>query len=58
MLSLAEAKTVLETALLSSQEPLAIGELRKLFERRSAPIPSGASSTSCARTGRGRAWSW
>jgi len=33
MLSLAEAKTVLETALLSSQEPLAIGELRKLFEQ-------------------------
>jgi segregation and condensation protein B len=33
MLSLAEAKTVLETALLSSQEPLAITELRKLFEQ-------------------------
>ena len=33
MLSLPEAKTVLETALLSSQEPLAIGELRKLFEQ-------------------------
>ena len=33
MLSLAEAKTVLETALLSSQEPLAIGELRQLFEQ-------------------------
>ena len=33
MLSLAEAKSVLETALLSSQEPLAIGELRKLFEQ-------------------------
>jgi len=33
MLSLAEAKTVLETALLSSQEPLAIAELRKLFDQ-------------------------
>ena len=33
MLSLAEAKTVLETALLASQEPLAIGELRKLFDQ-------------------------
>jgi segregation and condensation protein B len=33
MLSLPEAKTVLETALLSSQEPLAIGELRKLFDQ-------------------------
>ena len=33
MLSLPEVKTVLETALLSSQEPLAIGELRKLFDQ-------------------------
>ena len=33
MLSLPEAKMVLETALLSSQEPLAIGELRKLFDQ-------------------------
>jgi len=33
MLSLAEAKTVLETALLASQEPLAIAELRKLFDQ-------------------------
>jgi segregation and condensation protein B len=33
MLSLAEAKTVLETALLASQEPLAIGDLRKLFDQ-------------------------
>jgi segregation and condensation protein B len=32
MLSLAEAKTVLETALLSTQEPLAIADLRKLFD--------------------------
>ena len=32
MLSLDDAKTVLETALLSSQEPLAIGDLRKLFD--------------------------
>jgi segregation and condensation protein B len=32
VLSLAEAKTVLETALLSSQEPLAIADLRKLFD--------------------------
>jgi segregation and condensation protein B len=32
MLSLTEAKTVLETALLSSQEPLAIADLRKLFD--------------------------
>jgi segregation and condensation protein B len=33
MLSLPEAKMVLETALLASQEPLAIGELRKLFDQ-------------------------
>jgi segregation and condensation protein B len=33
MLSLPEAKTVLEAALLSSQEPLAIGDLRKLFDQ-------------------------
>jgi segregation and condensation protein B len=33
MLNLVEAKTVLETALLSSQEPLAIAELRKLFDQ-------------------------
>jgi segregation and condensation protein B len=33
MLSLAEAKTVLETALLSSQEPLAIADLRRLFDQ-------------------------
>jgi segregation and condensation protein B len=32
MLNLNEAKTLLETALLSSQEPLAIGELRRLFD--------------------------
>jgi segregation and condensation protein B len=31
-LSLAEAKTVLETALLATQEPLAIADLRKLFD--------------------------
>ena len=33
MLSLAEAKIVLETALLSSQEPLAVTELRRLFDQ-------------------------
>ncbi len=33
MLSLAEAKTVLETALLASQEPLPMAELRKLFDQ-------------------------
>jgi segregation and condensation protein B len=33
MLSSADAKTVLETALLSSQEPLAIADLRKLFDQ-------------------------
>jgi segregation and condensation protein B len=33
MLSPADAKTVLETALLSSQEPLAIADLRKLFDQ-------------------------
>jgi segregation and condensation protein B len=33
MPSLAEAKTVLETALLASQEPLAIADLRKLFDQ-------------------------
>jgi segregation and condensation protein B len=33
MLSAADAKTVLETALLSSQEPLAIADLRKLFDQ-------------------------
>jgi segregation and condensation protein B len=32
MLNPTEAKTVLETALLASQEPLAIGDLRRLFE--------------------------
>jgi segregation and condensation protein B len=32
MLSPAEAKTVLETALLATQEPLAIADLRKLFD--------------------------
>jgi segregation and condensation protein B len=32
MLSLAEAKTVLETALLASREPLAIADLRRLFD--------------------------
>ncbi len=32
MLNLAEAKTVLETALLATQEPLAIADLRKLFD--------------------------
>jgi segregation and condensation protein B len=32
MLSPAEAKTVLETALLATEEPLAIGDLRRLFE--------------------------
>jgi len=33
MLSLAEAKIVLETALLASAEPLSIADLRKLFEQ-------------------------
>jgi segregation and condensation protein B len=33
MLNPADAKTVLETALLSSQEPLAIADLRKLFDQ-------------------------
>jgi segregation and condensation protein B len=33
MLNPAEAKTVLETALLSSQEPLSIADLRKLFDQ-------------------------
>jgi segregation and condensation protein B len=33
MLSPADAKTVLETALLSTQEPLAIADLRKLFDQ-------------------------
>ncbi len=33
MLSLAEAKIVLETALLCSQEPLSIADLRRLFEQ-------------------------
>jgi segregation and condensation protein B len=33
MLNLSEAKTVLETALLSSQEPLSIADLRKLFDQ-------------------------
>jgi segregation and condensation protein B len=32
MLSPAEAKTVLETALLAAEEPLAIGELRRMFD--------------------------
>jgi segregation and condensation protein B len=33
MLNPADAKTVLETALLSSQEPLAIADLRRLFDQ-------------------------
>jgi segregation and condensation protein B len=33
MLNPADAKTVLETALLSSQEPLSIADLRKLFDQ-------------------------
>jgi segregation and condensation protein B len=33
MLNLPEAKKVLETALLASQEPLSIGELRRLFDQ-------------------------
>ncbi len=33
MLNPADAKTVLETALLSTQEPLAIADLRKLFDQ-------------------------
>jgi segregation and condensation protein B len=37
MLSLAEAKIVLETALLASQEPLAMPDLRKLFEQALGP---------------------
>ena len=34
---LAQAKAVLETALLTSQEPMSVGELRKLFDEAIAP---------------------
>jgi segregation and condensation protein B len=37
MLSPLEAKTVLETALLAAEEPLAIGDLRRLFEGELGP---------------------